>query len=67
MPEMRIVAVWQKDGSMTLHAALSSAVQTLRPGTNPQQSERLVRDLTATLKRELRWLDIYEEEKQCRF
>lgn len=67
MPEMRIVAVWQKDGSMTLHAALSSAVEMLRPGTKPQHSERLVRDLTATLKRELRWLDIYEEEKRCRF
>ena len=48
---------------MTLHAALLAAINALRPGTDPDNAERIIRDCTAKLKRELLWLDIYEGKR----
>ena len=45
---------------MTLHAALLAAIEAIRPGTDAAHAERIIRNATADLKRELRWLDIYE-------
>ena len=52
---------------MTLQTAIVSAIEALRPGTDPDHAERIARDCTAKIRGELRWLDIYEEEKRCRF
>jgi hypothetical protein len=60
MPKMRVMAVWQKVGSMNLRDSILAAIARVRPGTDPVHAERITREVAALIKREFMWLDIVE-------